>query len=201
MSRRSRAREVVLQLLYQDDMNADRRLSADDEFMRERLEGDIGLVDFAWDLLRGVRSKRREIDAALSLVAANWSLERMAVTDRNALRIGGYEILYGQTPDRVAVNEAVELAKRFGAAQSAPFVNGVLDRMMHDRRPASPQVAVAVIPESDEEAAVTPLAPKRAPLASRTPLSKGARSDVAESPEPREPPEPPDGTTEPETTA
>src|SRR5690606_1320856 len=120
MSRRSRAREVVLQLLYQDDMNADRRLSADDEFMRERLEGDIGLVDFAWDLLRGVRSKRREIDAALSLVAANWSLERMAVTDRNALRIGGYEILYGQTPDRVAVNEAVELAKRFGAAQSAP---------------------------------------------------------------------------------
>ena len=198
MSRRSRAREVVLQLLYQDDMNADRRLSADDDFMRERLEGDIGLVDFAWDLLRGVRSKRREIDAALSLVAANWSLERMAVTDRNALRIGGYEILYGQTPDRVAVNEAVELAKRFGAAQSAPFVNGVLDRMMNDRRPATSQAATAAIPESDPEATEEQIAPKRAPLASRTPLSKGARSTVAESPEPREHSE---GTTEPETTA
>lgn len=132
MSRRSRAREVVLQLLYQDDLNADRRLQEDDRFVRERLVGDEGLIDFAWDLLRGVRAHRREIDESLSRVAANWSLERMAATDRNALRIGAYEILFTTTPDRVAVNEAVELAKRFGAEQSAPFVNGVLDRVMHD---------------------------------------------------------------------
>ena len=57
----------------------------------------------------------------------------MAATDRNALRIGAYEILYSETPARVAVNEAVELAKKFGSQQSAPFVNGVLDRLMHDR--------------------------------------------------------------------
>ncbi|HAN99095.1 MAG TPA: transcription antitermination factor NusB, partial [Planctomycetaceae bacterium] len=78
MSRRSKAREVVLQLLYQDDLNSDRRLTADEAFVRERLEEDLSLVDFAWDLLRGVRSRRREIDEALARVAANWSLERMA---------------------------------------------------------------------------------------------------------------------------
>jgi len=132
MSRRSRAREVVLQLLYQDDLNSDRRLQEDDRFVRERLDGDAGLIDFAWDLLRGVRAHRREIDESLARVAANWSLERMAATDRNALRIGAYEILFTPTPDRVAVNEAVDLAKRFGAEQSAPFVNGVLDRVMND---------------------------------------------------------------------
>ena len=55
----------------------------------------------------------------------------MAATDRNALRIGAYEILFAETPGRVAVNEAVELAKKFGSKQSAPFVNGVLDRLMH----------------------------------------------------------------------
>lgn len=138
MSRRSRSREVVLQLLYRDDLNDDRSLESDDDFLRERLEGDPLLIDFAWDLLRGVRARRKDVDAALTQVAANWSLHRMAATDRNALRIGAFEILYGETPDRVAVNEAVELAKRFGTQQSAPFVNGVLDRVMHDRRRNSP---------------------------------------------------------------
>ena len=54
----------------------------------------------------------------------------MATTDRNVLRLGAYEILYADTPDRVAINEAVELAKRFGTAQSAQFVNGILDRFL-----------------------------------------------------------------------
>lgn len=151
MSRRSRAREVVLQLLYRDDLNDDRSLASDDEFLRERLEGDPGLVDFAWDLLRGVRSRRTDVDTALTQVAANWSLHRMAATDRNALRIGAYEILYGDTPDRVAVNEAVELAKRFGTQQSAPFVNGVLDRVMHDRRKNSPSIPVPKKRTTDED--------------------------------------------------
>jgi N utilization substance protein B len=56
----------------------------------------------------------------------------MAATDRNVLRLGAYEILHAETPNRVAINEAVELAKRFGSAQSAQFVNGLLDRLMHD---------------------------------------------------------------------
>ena len=131
MSRRSRAREAVLQILYQDDLNTGRRLDPDEAFLNERLRQDEDLVNFAKDLLRGVRIHRREVDEKLSQLAANWSLGRMAATDRNALRIGAYEILFADTPGRVAVNEAVELAKKYGAKHSAPFVIGVLDRLMH----------------------------------------------------------------------
>ncbi len=66
--------------------------------------------------------------------AENWSLNRMAATDRNILRLGAYEILHTDTPDRVAIDEAVELAKRFGSAQSAQFVNGILDQLMHTKQ-------------------------------------------------------------------
>ena len=71
-----------------------------------------------------------ELDELVGRTADNWSLERMAATDRNVLRLGAYEILYTDTPDRVAINEAVELAKRYGRNQSAPFVNGILDRFL-----------------------------------------------------------------------
>ena len=67
----------------------------------------------------------------LEQTAANWSLKRMAATDRNVLRLAAYELLHSDTPARVAIDEAVELAKRFGSAQSAQFVNGILDKVMH----------------------------------------------------------------------
>jgi len=73
---------------------------------------------------------REELDAVLQSKAQNWSLARMAVTDRNLLRLGAFEIRYTDTPDRVAINEAVELAKRFGTAQSSQFVNGILDKLL-----------------------------------------------------------------------
>lgn len=133
MARRSRAREVVLQLLYQDDLNPSRNFSGDETFMHQRLSGDKALVEFAQSLLSGVRRNRGEIDALLTQRADNWSLDRMAVTDRNVLRLGAYEILYSDTPPRVAINEAVELAKRFGAKPSAQFVNGVLDPLLQQR--------------------------------------------------------------------
>ena len=68
---------------------------------------------------------------AIEKTAVNWSLDRMPPTDRNVLRLGAYEILHTDTPDRVAIDEAIELAKSFGTAQSAAFVNGILDRVMH----------------------------------------------------------------------
>ncbi len=132
MSRRSRAREVVLQLLYQDDLNPSRQLSTDNDFLAGRLGQNEELVSFANTLLMGVRRNRAELDVMLSERADNWSLDRMAATDRNVLRLGAFEILYAETPPRVAINEAVELAKRFGSKQSAQFVNGVLDRFLHD---------------------------------------------------------------------
>lgn len=133
MFRRSRAREVVLQVLYQDDLNPTRNMAASDEFLCRRLNGDTELIDFARALLAGVRRNRGELDQLLSERAENWRLERMAVTDRNILRLAAYEMLFSDTPDRVAINEAVELAKRYGAKQSSQFVNGILDRLLRDR--------------------------------------------------------------------
>lgn len=132
MLRRSRAREVVLQLLYQDDLNPDRDMLPDGAFIRQRLHDNQELVEFAQSLLNGVRRNRDELDAALSRHATNWSLARMAVTDRNVLRLGAFEIIFTETPGRVAINEAVELAKRFGAKQSPQFVNGILDGFLPD---------------------------------------------------------------------
>jgi N utilization substance protein B len=129
MSRRSRAREVALQVLYQDDVNPGVDALVIDEFVQARLRNDE-LIGLTRSLVAGVRRNRSELDALLAKTADNWSLERMAATDRNVLRLGAYEILFTETPDRVAINEAVELAKRFGTNHSAQFVNGILDRFL-----------------------------------------------------------------------
>lgn len=133
MTRRSRAREVALQVLFQDDLNPRLNPATADEFVSRRLNAPE-LAEFARSLISGVRRNRPEVDALLSQTADNWSLERMACTDRNILRLGAFEILYSDTPGRVAINEAVELAKRYGSAHSQQFVNGILDRFLAGRR-------------------------------------------------------------------
>ena len=129
MSNRSRAREVALQALFQEDLNP--RDSRDQlaPFVEARLKEDE-LREFATSLVLGVMRNQDELDILLESKAANWSLSRMAATDRNVLRLGAYEIRYADTPDRVAINEAVELAKRFGSKQSSQFVNGILDKLI-----------------------------------------------------------------------
>lgn len=129
MARRSRAREVALQALFQEDLNP--RDSSDQvaPFLNARLH-DPELREFALSLVMGVLRNRDELDALLQAKADNWSLNRMAATDRNVLRLGAFEIRYSNTPDRVAIDEAVELAKRFGSAQSSQFVNGILDKLI-----------------------------------------------------------------------
>ena len=134
MTRRSRAREVALQVLYQDDLNPQHNPAESDDFLIRRLRSPE-LVEFARALVSGVRRNRQELDQVLGQFAENWTLDRMAATDRNVLRLGAFEILYGDTPRRVAINEAVELAKRYGAKQSAPFVNGILDRLLEGHKP------------------------------------------------------------------
>jgi N utilization substance protein B len=129
MARRSRAREVALQALFQEDLNP--RDSSDQvaPFLNSRLH-DADLREFALTLVMGVLRNRDELDALLQAKADNWSLGRMAATDRNVLRLGAFEIRYADTPDRVAIDEAVELAKRYGSAQSSQFVNGILDKLI-----------------------------------------------------------------------
>lgn len=135
MSRRSRAREIVLQVLYQDDLNTDQPEDIRLRFINARLNQDRSLVEFAEDLLAGVRQHRDAVDQRLEAIARNWKLSRMAATDRNVLRLGAYEILFTETPDRVVLNEAIELAKRYGTNNSSQFVNGVLDRLMNNQPP------------------------------------------------------------------
>jgi transcription antitermination protein NusB len=132
MDPRTRAREVAFQVLYQDDLNPLGNLVVSDQFINRRLRDD-DMRTFARELVTGVRENRSDLDKRIEQVAANWSLTRMAATDRNVLRLGAYELLHCNTPPRVAIDEAVELAKRFGTAQSSQFVNGILDKIMHDK--------------------------------------------------------------------
>lgn len=133
MSRRSRAREIVIQILYQSDLNPDQPDDIHRRFMEARLNQNWKLVSFAKKLLAGVRKNRNEIDQRLEQTASNWSLYRMPVIDRNVLRLGAYEILFSDTPDRVAINEAIELAKRYSTENSGQFINGILDRLMNSK--------------------------------------------------------------------
>ena len=144
MARRSRAREVTLQLLFQWDQNPTAvARGAVEQFARDRLLGDDAMVAYCLALFDGVVSNKESIDATISASAENWRLSRMMPVDRNVLRLGAYELLFdpdGQ-PLEVVINEAIELARRFGSADSPKFVNGVLDKIgkarTADRAPRS----------------------------------------------------------------
>jgi N utilization substance protein B len=137
MARRSRAREVALQLLFQRDHNPGVGRPAVEQFVRDRLRGDE-LVPFCLSLYDGVIAHQSEIDRRLAETAENWRLPRMAAVDRNVLRLGSFELLFTtETPPAVALNEAIELARRYGSANSPAFVNGVLDKLRQGAAPTA----------------------------------------------------------------
>lgn len=133
MTTRRRAREVVLQVLYEEDVNPLRELSVADQFLAKRMLHNKPLIAFAQQLLSGVRNHRDELDEMLTKHAANWSIKRMTTIDRNILRMSSYEIVFGDVPGRVSINEAIELAKRYGNRNSGQFVNGILDRVLREQ--------------------------------------------------------------------
>ena len=124
------ARVVAFQVLYQDDLNPGSAATFGEEFLRDELPDHEPIRNFAQTLIDGTTQNKTDIDAKLEQVAEHWAVSRMSSTDRNILRLAIYEILFMQTPRTVVINEAVELAKRFGTADSAGFVNGVLDKMV-----------------------------------------------------------------------
>lgn len=130
MTRRSRAREVALQLLVWRDQNPTATPEAIDRFVRDRLR-DPTHEPFARRIYDGVLARQTEIDAAIVAAAENWRLPRMPVVDRNVLRIGVFEL--SDETDKLApavvINEAIEVARRYGSADSPSFVNGVLDQV------------------------------------------------------------------------
>ena len=129
MARRSKARDVCLQMLFQADLNPDIDAQTVQEMIREQLS-DEALSLFAWELFTGVMEFRPMLDTRIQEVAENWSLSRMAPTDRNVLRLGAFELLHTETPLRVVIDEAIDLARKFGTAQSPQFVNGILDKLI-----------------------------------------------------------------------
>ena len=136
MTRRSRGREVALQLLYQREQNAKIDRAALEQLVRDRLKEEP-IRKFCLFLFDGVLANLPDIDAKISASAENWKISRMPTVDRNILRLGAFELLFMQdTPAAVAFDEAIELARRYGTADSSAFVNGVLDRF---RREANPE--------------------------------------------------------------
>ncbi len=133
MGVRRKSREAVLQFLFQDDFKGFELGS--DKDLAQRFIDFCSLYDvqkkarpYAVELLEGVYRERLKIDAVISTHASNWRLERIDMTDRNILRIAVFEMMHqGDVPPEVAINEAVEIAKRFCADDSPSFVNGILD--------------------------------------------------------------------------
>jgi N utilization substance protein B len=136
LTRRSRAREVALQLLFQWDQNPVPVLrTAIERFARERLQDEPEVVGYCLGLYDGVVARKDEIDPRLTAAAENWRLSRMMPVDRNVLRLGAYELLFDPQPQplEVVINEAIELARRYGSEDSSRFVNGVLDKIGQGR--------------------------------------------------------------------
>ena len=122
---RRKSRELALQALFEIDFvrhDCEETL----QWLTEEFEvpGEAG--SFARELVLGVVENRQSIDATIRQFAPAWPVEQLAMVDRNILRLGVYEIWLGEVPGKVAINEAVEWAKSFGADKSAKFVNGVL---------------------------------------------------------------------------
>ena len=147
MRKRTRAREFALQILYELDIAQTQAEleEAFEDFWKDRT--DIALTNpeklaleedkkepqiraYTQMLVRGTLDKKEAIDPLIERYAENWEMRRMACVDRNILRLSTFEILHvGEIPVKVAINEAVELAKRYGEEDSSKFVNGILDRI------------------------------------------------------------------------
>lgn len=130
MHKKTKARALAIQALYQLDLRGPGFLAEKDEFFRtsarDAVDGEIGAR-----LFDGCVASRDELDARLAAVTEHWDVSRMVAVDRAILRLGAYELLHcPDVPPKVAVDEAIRLAKRFSTAESGAFVNGILDKLM-----------------------------------------------------------------------
>lgn len=131
MSRRL-ARETALQVLFQIDMTGDtNELQKIIENWASEFKVSEKSLEFTRRLVEGTLEKKKEIDEKISSTAHEWALDRMNTVDRNLMRLAIFEMMFcPETPQRVTLNEAIEIAKRFGGDDSAKFINGILDKLM-----------------------------------------------------------------------
>jgi len=154
MARRSRAREVALQLLFQRDLNpSSPNRKVIEQFVSDRLLGDAEMMRYCLSLYDGTLLNQKEIDPKLTATATNWRLSRMLPVDRSILRMATYELLFdtSKQPFEVVIHEANELASRYGSADSAKFVNGVLDKIAKEgAKQVEPEAVPDVSPQGTE---------------------------------------------------
>jgi N utilization substance protein B len=138
MGLRRDGREAAIQFLYQFDAHKPANIDEALAGFWKQTDEPQNVRDFATDLLRGAIEKLPEVDAKIRTLADNWDFERLAVVDRNILRLAVYEMLFRpEIPPVVSINEAIEIAKKFSTAESGKFVNGLLDRVKKELlRPA-----------------------------------------------------------------
>ena len=135
MRKRTQAREYALQILYQIDVRNDPEDKILVDFWKN-IEAEPEVSDFAAKLVIGTIRNKKKVDETISKYASNWKLNRMAVIDRNVLRMAAYELLFCEDiPPKVSINEAVDLAKKFGDTESGKFVNGILDKINKEEAP------------------------------------------------------------------
>jgi len=136
MGKRRTGRELALKFLYQTEFNPDSPDSELDTFF-ERTKVSEEIQNFTQALVKNLLSHEKEVDELLKKISANWAPDRMAVIDKNILRLGICELLYDSTtPPKVVINEAVEIAKKFGTEESPDFINGILDKIFRDSKVA-----------------------------------------------------------------
>jgi len=138
MGVRRRGRELALQMLYQRELAGTDVEQIFHDF-EELKQAPPMAGRFAVELVRGVVERLAALDGAIASQADHWRLQRMAAVDRNILRLALYELLFNpETPPAVVIDEAVEVAKRFGSERSSQFVNGILDGFVHRGGPPTP---------------------------------------------------------------
>jgi len=141
LRKRTRARELALHALYQVDLRGADVVEELTHYIDDA-STEPGVRIFALQLFNGCLERRDELDARIQEVAENWDIRRMAVIDRNVLRLAVYELLHvAEVPPKVAINEAIDLAKRYSTGDSGSFVNGILDRIHLDHEASKTQEA------------------------------------------------------------
>lgn len=135
MRKRTIARESALKILYAIDITKEAPDKCIDNFWLSQDKTEKEIRNYADDIVLGVCRNKSRIDELVSECATNWELDRMAVIDRNILRLGAYELIFMEDiPPKVAINEAIDIAKKYGDKDSGKFVNGVLDKINKEKR-------------------------------------------------------------------
>jgi len=154
MATRHLVRSVILQSLYEWDFYH-RKKDISEILERNLAEFAPGIdePEFAWKIMKGLAEHLKEIDKVIEKAAPEWPFEKIAMVDRNVLRIGLYELLYAdptEVPPKVAINEAIEMAKNYGGPNSVKFINGVLGTVYRQREAEKSEAAATPKTKNNE---------------------------------------------------